>query len=151
MKNYNDKLTRNIKFGESWSTRVINGIEYKRQVPPTIEYLHDVTITAEEGQIIRDRLNEVYGSNPLIGYRDKNNEIMLLIDSFWREIIFQLYLYKKGLSTTKDGDHPKGKAIDLVTPKGMTPYQFYRFIRYKCNTKFNWFKVYRWGIHCSRR
>lgn len=151
MKNYNDNLTRDIKFGESWSTRVINGIEYKRQVSPTIKYLHNVIITAEDGQVIRNRLNEVYGNNSKIGYRNKNNEIMLLIDSFWREIIFQLYLFKKGLSTTEDGDHPRGRAIDLVTPKGMTLHQFYWFIKHNCNTKFNWFKVYSWGVHCGRR
>lgn len=151
MLNYDDHLTKNILFGESWSTEVINGQEVKRQVPPDEEYISEVIITAEDGQIIRDKLNEVYGNSPKIGNRNKLNEIMLLIGSFWRSAVFQLYLYKTKQSTTTTGDHPKGKAIDLWTPRGMTPRQFYLFIKNKCNTRFNWFKVYKWGVHCSRR
>jgi len=145
------QLTKNISFRESWSTKVINGEEIKRQVPPTEEYMPEVIISAEDGQKIRDKLNEVYGNNPKIGNRNKLNEIMLLIGSFWRLAAFQLYLYKTKQSTTTTGDHPEGKAIDLLTPRGLTPWQFYLFIRNKCNTRFNWFKRYSWGVHCSRR
>lgn len=148
---YNDKLTKNIIFGESWSTKIINGKEVKRQVPPDEKYIPDVLITAQEGQKIRDKLNEIYGGNMEIGYRNKLNEIMLLIGSFWRQLIFQLYLYNTKQSTTKTGDHPKGKAIDLLTPRGMTSKEFCSFIKEKCNTKFTKFIVYSWGVHCARK
>lgn len=148
---YDDKLTKNIKYGECWSTIVICDVEYKRRVPPGIKYLPDVFISAEDSQIIRDRLNEVYGSNPRIGYRNKLNEIMILFNSFWRTGVFQLHLKTTKQSTTNQSDHEEGTAVDLRTPRGFIPWTFYRFIKTKCNTRFNWFKVYSWGVHCSRR
>ncbi|MCL5073859.1 MAG: hypothetical protein M1308_23650 [Actinobacteria bacterium] len=151
MMKYSDKLTENIIFGESWSTKIINGKEIKRQVPPDEKYIPDILITAQEGQKIRDKLNEVYDDNMEIGYRNKLNEIMLIIDSFWRQLVFQLHLFLTEQSTTKTGDHPKGKAIDLLTPRGMTANQFYLFIKEKCNTKFTKFIVYNWGVHCARK
>lgn len=148
---FNDLLTKNIKYGESWSTKVISDIEISRQTPPAEEYLPDVIITAEDGQVIRDTLNKVYGGNPKIGNRNKLNEIMLLIGSFWRSEVFQIYLFKTKQSTTTTGDHPKGKAIDLWTPRGLTPRQFYWFIKYKCKTRFTKFIIYGWGVHCARK
>jgi hypothetical protein len=148
---YDDLLTRNIKYGECWSSVVKAGIVFRRRIPPEVKYMADIIITAEDGQVIRDKLNEVHGSDLKIGYRDKFGEIMLIINSFWRTLIYQWYLFIKKLSTTQTGDHPSGKAIDLKTPRGMTAFQFYLFIKHDCNTRFNWFKVYSWGVHCSRR
>lgn len=152
---YNDRLTRNIIFGESWSSVVKMGIVFKRSIKPDIEFIENVCITAEEVQKIRNRLNEVYGESPAIGYRNKTDEIMAIINSFWRTIIYQYYLYKKKLSTCdgykRKSQHQLGKAVDLKTPKGMTPYEFYLFIKNECNTRFTWFKVYSWGVHCDWR
>jgi len=144
-------ITRNIKFYETYSTKVIVGIQVKRQISPTLDVLKEVIITAIEAQKIRDKLNEKFGSNPNIGPRDKNNEIMLYINSFWRTLVFQAYLFLKKESITSTGDHPFGKAIDLRCPKGMTPADFCEFIDEQCDTLFNWFKIYSWGCHCSRR
>jgi hypothetical protein len=149
--NYNDHLTRNLIFGESWSTKVIAGIQFRRRVAPSGENLEEVKITAVEYQKIRDKLNEIHGTNKKIGPRDKLGEIMLYVNSFWRELIFQAWLFIHKKSTTSTGDHPFGRAIDLRCPTGMTPADFLKFITEKCNTKFNWFKVYSWGVHCSRR
>lgn len=148
---YKDKLTRNILFGECWSTIVIDGVEHKRRVKPESKCMPDVIISAEDSQIIRDRLNEVYGGNPKIGYRNKLNEIMILFNSFWRTAVFQFHLWITKQSTTNQSDHEEGRAVDLRTPRGMRPWTFYKFIKNKCNTRFNWFKVYYWGVHCSRR
>ena len=148
---YDDKLARNIKYGESWSTKVVNGVEVKRQVPPDIKCLPDVFITAEDAQIIRNRLNEVYGNNPKIGYRNKLNEIIIIFNSFWRTEVFQFHLWITGQSTTNQSDHEEGTAVDIANPRGMNSWTLYRFIKNKCNTRFNWFKRYYWGIHCSRR
>ncbi len=148
---YNDPLTENIKYGESWSTKVINGVEIKRQVPPDFKNLENVFISAEDSQTIRNKLNEVYGNNPRIGYRNKLNEIIIIFNSFWRTGVFQFHLWITGQSPTNISDHEEGTAVDIRTPRGMRPWTFYRFIKTKCNTRFNWFKVYRWGVHCSRR
>jgi len=152
---YSDKLTKNIIFGESWSTKVINGKEVKRQIPPEEKYIPDVLLTAQDTQIVRNRLNEEYGNDPKIGYRNKLNEIMAIINSFWRQTAFQNYLYKKK-QTTADGykkisGHQKGTAVDLANPKGMTSKQFMDFIKTKCKTRFTYFKLYTWGVHCERR
>ena len=144
-------ITRNIKFYETYSTKIIAGIRVRRQVAPTLDVLPEVLITASDGQKIRDKLNLQFGGNPKIGYRDRNNEIMLYINSFWRTYGLQEYLYYKKLSTTKKGDHPLGKAIDLKTPRGMTSLEYYLFIYDGCDTQFNWFKVYDNFVHCSRR
>ena len=144
-------ITRNIKFYETYSTKIIAGIQVRRQVAPTLDVLEEVLITANDGQKIRDELNLKYGNDKKIGYRDRNNEIMLPINSFWRTYRLQEYLYDKKLSTTNTGDHPLGKAVDLKTPRGMTSLQFYLFIYDDCPTDFNWFKVYNNFVHCSRR
>jgi len=152
---YNDKLTRNIVFGETWSSVVKMGMVFRRSVKPTIEFMENVFSTAREVQKIRGTLNEVYGESPAIGYRDKLNEIMIIINSFWRTAIYQYYLYKKKLSTCdgyrRKSQHQLGKAVDLKTPRGMTPYEFYIFIKEECKTIFTWFKVYSWGVHCDWR
>jgi hypothetical protein len=156
MKPY-ENLTRNITFRESFSTKVIAGIQIKRQVPPEEKYMPDVIMTAEDTQNIRDNLNRVFGADKRIGYRNKLNEIMIIINSFWRQGIFQHWLYinylnhRKPGSETDHSDHEEGTAIDLATPKGMTAQGFYLFIINECKTRFNWFKTYSWGVHCSRR
>ena len=152
---YTDKLTRNILFGESWGSVLRMGVVFRRSIKPLIEFIKNVFITANETQKIRDKLNEKYKDSPAIGYRNKQNEIMIIINSFWRTIVYQYYLYKKKLSTC-DGykhksQHQLGKAVDLKTPRGMTPCEFYLFIKNECNTKFTWFKIYSWGVHCDWR
>ena len=152
---YKDKLTRNIVFGECWSSVVRLGIVFRRKIKPIFEVMDNIFITADETQKIRNRLNEVYGYNPKIGYRNRLNEIIIIINSFWRTAVYQRYLYIKKL-TICDGykrksQHQLGKAVDLKTPRGMTPYEFFIFIKDKCNTKFTWFKVYSWGVHCDWR
>ena len=152
---YNDRLTRNILFGESWSSVLRMGIVFRRSVKPDIEFIVNVFITADETQKIRDKLNEKYKDSPAIGYRNKQNEIMIIINSFWRTVIYQYYLYKKKLSICdgykRKSQHQLGKAVDLRTPRGMTPYEFYLFIKNECNTIFTWFKIYTWGVHCDWR
>ena len=149
--NPNDKLARNFIFKESWSTKVVNGFEYERRIPPTKKYIPLIFKGAANLQKIRDRLNICFGSNSKIGRRNKLGEIVLDVASWWRTGIFQRYLKLKGQSTTSTGNHPKGIAIDLYTPRGMTPNQFRDFIRDQCDTDFTYFIVYRWGIHCDWR
>jgi len=146
-----DNLTPNFKFKESWSTEVISGFEYKRRIPPTPKYIPLIFKGAFNLQKIRDRLNEKFGSNPKIGRRNKLGEIVIDVGSWWRTKIFQRYLKLTGQSTTSTGNHPKGIAIDLDTPRGMTPTQFRNFIRDECNTDFTFYIVYRWGVHCDWR
>jgi len=152
---YKDNLTRNIVFGEAWSSLVRLGIVFRRKIKPIFEVMDNIFVTAEETQKIRNRLNEVYGSNPKIGYRNRLNEIIIIINSFWRTAIYQFYLYQKNL-TICDGykrksQHQFGKAVDLKTPRGMTPYEFFTFIKDECNTRFTWLKIYSWGVHCDWR
>ena len=151
-----DKLTRNFIFKESWSTEVITkpdcgSVEYKRRVPPPKEKIPLIYKGAFNLQKIRNRLNEKFGSNPKIGRRDKFGEIVVDVASWWRTVVFQLYLYLTGQSTTSTGNHPKGIAIDLYAPRGMTPKQFRNFIRDECNTDFTYYIIYRWGVHCNWR
>ena len=149
--NKQDKLTDNFIFGESWSTEVISGFEYRRRIPPTKSYIPLIFKGAFNLQKIRNRLNEKFGSNPKIGRRNKLGEIVVDIASWWRAKIFQRYLKLTGQSTTSTGTHPKGIAIDIYTPRGMIPTQFRNFIRDECNTDFTFYIVYRWGVHCDWR
>ncbi|MBA7476355.1 hypothetical protein ES707_11740 [subsurface metagenome] len=148
---YNDRLERNFIFGESWSTEVINGVEYERRIAPTIEFISLILKGAFNLQKIRDQLNEKFGSNPKIGRRNKLGEIVIDVASWWRTKIFQIYLKRTKQSITSTGKHPKGIAIDLYTPRGMTPRQFRDFIRDECDTDFTYFITYGWGVHCDWR
>ena len=151
MMNKQDKLTDNFIFGESWSTEVIGGFEYRRRIPPTKSYIPLIFKGAFNLQKIRNRLNEKFGSNPKIGRRNKLGEIVVDVGSWWRTKIFQKYLKLTGQSTTPTGNHPKGIAIDLDKPRGMTSTQFRNFIRDECNTDFTFYIVYRWGVYCDWR
>ncbi|GAI95661.1 unnamed protein product, partial [marine sediment metagenome] len=137
--------------GESWSTEVINGVGYGRKIAPTIEFIPLILKGAKNVQKIRDRLNEKFGNNPKIGRRNKLGEIVVDVASWWRTIIFQIYLYRTKQSTTSTGNHPRGIAIDLYTPRGITPAQFRDFIRDGCDTDFTYFITYGWGVHCDWR
>jgi len=147
----NTLITRNISWKETWSSRRYPGFTRRRVVEPGEQYVENVIKTAIEAQKIRDMLNKTYGYDNAIGVRDKNKEIMLFNNSFWRAYEFQYWLYKTKKSTTKKGQHPLGLAIDLPTIIGISPWDFYEFIKYKCNTNFSWFRVYGWGVHCDRR
>lgn len=148
---YNDRIEKNFIFGESYSTEVIKGREYERRVKPTDEYLPLVILGAAQVQKIRDKLNEVFGTTPGMGRRNILNEIVVDIASWWRTKVFQIHLKNTRQSTTSTGHHPKGIAIDLYTPRGMSPTQFRNFIRDECNTIFTHYIIYGWGVHCDWR
>ncbi len=145
--NYNDKIAPNFILGESYSTQIINRVEYRRKIKPTIEYIPRVLIGAKFVQNVRDRLNEIYGGNINIGPRNSLNDIILLVASWWRTYEFQRWLFDTKQTTTTTGQHPQGLAIDLYTPRGMNSIQFRNFIRDKCNTGFTNYITYAWGVH----
>jgi len=131
---YNDKLTNDFKYGESWSSKRIAHITFKRRVKPDFVFLDNVLQSATEAQKIRDKLGKPLYAN-----------------SWWRTDIFQDYLYRSGQSTTKNSKHELGIAIDFKTPRDMTPRQFFYFIKNDCNTNFRAFGIYYWGVHCDMR
>ena len=131
---YNDKLTRNFKYGESWSSKRIAHITFKRRVRPDNIFLDNVLQSAGEAQKIRDKLGKP-----------------LYASSWWRTAKFQYWLYITGRSTTDNSKHELGIAIDFKTPRGMTPRQFFDFIINECNTNFRGFGIYYWGVHCDMR
>ena len=132
---YNDKMTRNFKYGESWSSKRIAHITFKRRVrPDNIFFLDNVLKSANEAQKIRDKLGKPLHAN-----------------SWWRTGEYQDYLYRSRQSTTDNSKHELGIAIDFKTPRGMTPRQFFDFIVNECNTKFRGFGIYYWGVHADMR
>ena len=126
-------------------------ITFKRAVEPCKEYFANLKITAVNGQIIRDRLNEVFGNDLRIGKRNRQGEIYITVNSWWRTRIFQLYLYLSKKSTVKVSKHQSGIAIDIARIKGMTVRRLRVFIEDECNTAFTKIIEYSWGLHLDWR
>jgi hypothetical protein len=148
---YSDPIEKNFIFGESWSTKVINGKEVRRQEAPPEGLIPNILKGAKNSQRIRNKLNEKYSRNMRIGTRNSKGEITLPVSSWWRSNAFQLHLYNTKQSTTKTGHHTLGIAIDYPTPRGMTPVSFRDFVRDECGTDFTYYIVYSWGIHADWR
>lgn len=145
------KLTKNFIWKEAWSSIRLMRITFKRAVEPCKEYLENIKITAINVQLIRDRLNEIYGDDLRIGKRNRQGEIYIKVNSWWRTRIFQLYLYLSKQSTVKVSKHQSGIAIDIARIRGMTVVELRFFIRNKCDTAFTKIIEYSWGLHLDWR
>lgn len=146
-----ENLSGNFKYGEAWSSIRLIKITFKRAVEPCKEFLSNIRKTAANVQIIRDRLNEVYGNNRRIGLRNKRGEIYITVNSLWRTRIFQLYLFLSGKSTARVSKHQTGIAIDIAKIKGLTVRQLKDFIKNECETDFTKIIEYSWGLHLDWR
>ena len=146
-----EKLTKNFTWKEAWSSIRLIRITFKRAVEPCEEYIANIKTTAINVQMIRDRLNEIYGDDLRIGKRNRQGEIYITVNSWWRTRIFQLYLYLSKKSTVKVSKHQWGIAIDIARIKGMTVTELRFFIRNKCDTIFTKIIEYKWGIHMDSR
>jgi len=143
-------LTKDFVLGEFYSTQVVNGVQISRAVKPPFIYFEEILKTAINAQIIRDRLNDVYGENPAIGIRNSAGEIILIVGSGWRSNAFQYWLWTNLKSTTNDSQHELGKAVDLNIVPGLTMEQFVNLVEVS-DTDFTWIKKYAWGLHFDTR
>ena len=146
-----EKLTRNFIWHETWSSIRLIKITFKRAVEPCKCLFAKLKKTAINVQIIRDRLNEVYGNNYKIGQRNRQGEIYITVNSWWRTRVFQLYLYLSKKSTAKKSKHELGIAIDIAKIKGLTVRQLRKFIENECDTIFTKLIEYSWGLHLDWR
>lgn len=146
-----DKLTTNFTWVETWSSIRLIKITFKRAVEPCLGYYANLKKTAKNIQIVRDRLNEAFGDNPRIGLRNRQGEIYITVNSWWRTRIFQLYLYLSRKSTVKISKHQTGIAIDIAKIKGLTVRQLRLFIEDECDTAFTKIIEYSWGLHLDWR
>jgi len=146
-----DNLTDNFKWRETWSSIRLIKITFRRAVEPCKCLFANLKKTAINIQIIRDRLNEVYGDNYRIGRRNRQGEIYITVNSWWRTRIFQLYLYLSRKSTVKISKHQTGIAIDIAKIKGLTVRQLKDFIKNECETDFTKIIEYSWGLHLDWR
>ena len=150
-----NKLTKNFIWKETWSSIRLIKITFKRAVEPCISFgfilVDNLRKTAINIQIVRDRLNEVFGDDLRIGKRNRQGEIYIKVNSWWRTRIFQLYLYLSKKSTVKVSKHQSGIAIDIARIKGMTVRQLKLFIQNECDTVFTKIIEYSWGLHLDWR
>ena len=145
------KLTTNFTWLETWSSIRLIRIIFKRAVEPCSEFINNLKNTAKNIQIVRDCLNIVFGHDPKIGARNRQGEIYITVNSWWRTRIFQLYLYISGKSTVKVSKHEIGIAIDIAKIKGLTVRQLRLFIENECETDFTKIIEYSWGLHLDTR
>ena len=146
-----DKLATNFTWHEAWSSIHLIGITFKRAVEPCLIYYANIKKTAANAQVIRDNLNRVYGDNRRIGHRNRQGEIIIRVNSFWRTWIFQLYLYLSKKSTAKVSKHETGIAIDIARVPGLSAAELRCFIEDECDTAFTKILEYSWGLHLDWR
>ncbi len=141
------KLTSNFLWSEAWSSIRLVGVTFKRAVEPCDVFIDNIKKTATNAQIVRDRLNEVYGDNKRIGARNSKGEIYIIANSWWRTRILQYYLFLAGKSTVRTSKHQLGIAIDIKKIRGLSVRQLRNFIANECDTEFSTMIEYLWGLH----
>lgn len=145
------RLTDNFIWGESWSSIRLARITFKRAVEPCTVFLDSINNTAENIQKVRNTLNEEYFYNRQVGTRNRKDEIIIRVNSWWRTKIFQDYLYTSGKSTVSISKHQTGIAIDIARVPGFTVRQLRDFIISECETDFTKIIEYKWGLHLDSR
>ena len=143
----NFPLSMNFVLGEFYSSEVINEVKTTRAVKPPYIYFERLCELAQEGQKVRNGLNQKYGDDLSIGIRNSRGEIIVIVGSGWRTNAFQYYLWINGKSTTDDSRHEYALAIDINRIPGLTVRELLNFIKAECDTKFVQFIEYDWGLH----
>jgi len=103
---YNENITDNFIWGETFSNVRFNGRTYRRVIEPPEDYWEDTVDLAGQLQIGRDYIGKPFTVNSWYRTRDYNSYI----------------------GGVPGSQHKISNASDIGTPRGLTSYEFYKIM-----------------------